>query len=133
MRHFILLEFTAQPVLHVDLLWSMVIPGMQLARACAESGVPCLPVPGACAAVAALSVAGFPCAEFLFFGFLPRRGSALNRKLDEIAEEKRTLIFYEVHNFALKNCCFVLVGSLLGNCFAFILSSILIHSGWFLF
>jgi 16S rRNA (cytidine1402-2'-O)-methyltransferase len=69
---------------------------MQLARACAEAGVPCLPVPGACAAVAALSVAGFPCAEFLFLGFLPRRGSALARKLDEVAAETRTLIFYEV-------------------------------------
>jgi len=81
-------------VLHVFLLG--IFPGMQLARACAEAEIPCLPVPGACAAVAALSVAGFPCAEFLFFGFLPRRGSALNRKLDEIAAEKRTLIFYEV-------------------------------------
>ena len=70
-------------------------PGMQLAAACTAADVPVLPVPGACAAVTALSVTGFECSEFVFMGFLPRRGAALRAKLAELAAEPRTLIFYE--------------------------------------
>ena len=70
-------------------------PGLELARGCAAAGVPVVPVPGPCAAVAALSVAGFPCAEFVFFGFLPKRGSPLTKKVAEMCAEKRTFIFYE--------------------------------------
>ncbi|CAM9324547.1 unnamed protein product [Ectocarpus sp. 8 AP-2014] len=72
-------------------------PGMELAAACAAEGLRVVPVPGACAAVAAVSVAGFPSHEFVFFGFVSgKRGSAVRRrKLAEIAQEPRTCIMYE--------------------------------------
>lgn len=65
-------------------------PGMELAAACAAEGVRVVPVPGACAAVAAVSVAGFPSHEFVFYGFVSgKRGSAVRRrKLTEIAQVK---------------------------------------------
>lgn len=47
---------------------------MELAAACVGAGVPLVPIPGACAAVCAISVSGFPSSEFVFFGFLPRKG-----------------------------------------------------------
>lgn len=61
---------------------------MELAEACAADGIRVVPVPGACAAVAAISVAGFSSHEFVFFGFVSgKRGSAMRRrKLTEIAE-----------------------------------------------
>lgn len=63
-------------------------PGTELAAACAAEGIRVVPVPGACAAVAAVSVAGFPSREFVFFGFVSgKRGSAVRqRKLTEIAQ-----------------------------------------------
>jgi len=70
-------------------------PGALLAAACATAGVPVEPVPGPCALVAALSVSGFPCAEFIFLGFLPRRGAALERKVAAMAADPRPAIFYE--------------------------------------
>ncbi|CAM9990924.1 unnamed protein product [Scytosiphon promiscuus] len=72
-------------------------PGMELAAACAAEGVRVVPVPGACAAVAAISVTGFPSHEFVFYGFVSgKRGSAVRRrKLTEIAQEARTCIMYE--------------------------------------
>eukprot|EP00904_Undaria_pinnatifida_P000225 jgi/Undpi1/10202/HiC_scaffold_28.g12655.m1 len=72
-------------------------PGMELAEACAAEGVRVVPVPGACAAVAAISVSGFASHEFVFFGFVAgKRGSAVRRrKLEEIARESRTCVMYE--------------------------------------
>ncbi len=54
-----------------------------------------MPVPGASAAVAALSVSGLPTDRFLFVGFLPARAAARKRALAEIAPERATLVFYE--------------------------------------
>ncbi|CAN0177440.1 unnamed protein product [Ectocarpus fasciculatus] len=70
---------------------------MELAAACAAEELRVVPVPGACAAVAAVSVSGFPSQEFVFFGFVGgKRGSAVRRrKLAEIAQEPRTCIMYE--------------------------------------
>lgn len=64
---------------------------MELAEACAAEGVRVVPVPGACAAVAAISVSGFASQEFVFFGFVSgKRGSAVRRrKLEEIARVRR--------------------------------------------
>jgi 16S rRNA (cytidine1402-2'-O)-methyltransferase len=52
-------------------------------------------VPGACAAIAALSVAGLPSDRFVFEGFLPPKSAARRARLQELAGEPRTLIFYE--------------------------------------
>jgi len=52
-------------------------------------------VPGACAAIAALSVAGLASDRFVFEGFLPAKGAARRARLSELVAETRTLIFYE--------------------------------------
>lgn len=70
-------------------------PGFRLVRAARAAGVRCLPVPGACAAIAALSVAGLPSDRFVFEGFLPPRSAARRSRLRELAGDPRTLIFYE--------------------------------------
>ena len=71
-------------------------PGLQLAAACAAANVPVVPVPGPCAAVAALSVAGIPdSGEFVFSGFIPRANRARRSKVAEIASEHRAVVIYE--------------------------------------
>jgi 16S rRNA (cytidine1402-2'-O)-methyltransferase len=70
-------------------------PGFRLVRAAREAGIRCVPVPGACAAIAALSVAGLPSDRFVFEGFLPAKSAARRSRLEELAGDTRTLIFYE--------------------------------------
>ncbi len=70
-------------------------PGFRLVRAARVAGIRCIPVPGACAAIAALSVAGLPSDRFVFEGFLPPKAAARRSRLQELAGEARTLIFYE--------------------------------------
>ena len=70
-------------------------PGYRLVAAVAAAGLPIVPVPGACAAIAALSVAGLPTDRFAFEGFLPARSSARRTRLESLAGDARTLIFYE--------------------------------------
>jgi len=70
-------------------------PGFRLVRAARAAGVTVSPVPGPCAAIAALSVAGLPSDRFVFEGFLPARAAARRERLAELAGEARTLVFYE--------------------------------------
>ncbi len=70
-------------------------PGYRLVAAAAEAGIAVVPVPGACAAVAALSVAGLATDRFVFEGFLPARAAARRARLAALAAETRTLVFYE--------------------------------------
>lgn len=70
-------------------------PGFRLVRAARAAGIRCIPVPGACAAIAALSVAGLPSDRFVFEGFLSPKAAARRSRLQELAGEARTLIFYE--------------------------------------
>ena len=70
-------------------------PGFRLVRAARAAGVRVSPVPGACAAIAALSVAGLPSDRFVFEGFLPAKASARRERLSQLAGEPRTLMFYE--------------------------------------
>jgi 16S rRNA (cytidine1402-2'-O)-methyltransferase len=70
-------------------------PGYRLVREARAAGIRCQPVPGACAAIAALSVAGLPSDRFVFEGFLPPKSSARRARLAELAAETRTVIFYE--------------------------------------
>jgi 16S rRNA (cytidine1402-2'-O)-methyltransferase len=70
-------------------------PGFRLVRAAREAGIRCAPVPGACAAIAALSVGGLPSDRFVFEGFLPPKSAARRSRLQELAGDARTLIFYE--------------------------------------
>ena len=70
-------------------------PGFRLVRAAREAGITVSPVPGPCAAIAALSVAGLPSDRFVFEGFLAAKASARRERLQQLAAESRTLIFYE--------------------------------------
>jgi 16S rRNA (cytidine1402-2'-O)-methyltransferase len=70
-------------------------PGFPLVRAARAAGICVVPVPGACAAIAALSVAGLPSDRFVFEGFLPPKSAARRAALALLREESRTLVFYE--------------------------------------
>jgi 16S rRNA (cytidine1402-2'-O)-methyltransferase len=70
-------------------------PGYRLVVRAVREGIPVVPVPGASARTAALSVAGLPPMPFYFAGFLPRRSAARRRKLEELAGLRATLVFYE--------------------------------------
>ncbi|WP_188664586.1 16S rRNA (cytidine(1402)-2'-O)-methyltransferase [Arenimonas soli] len=70
-------------------------PGYRLVREVRAAGLRVIPLPGACAAIAALSVAGLPSDRFCFEGFLPAKGSARRERLTALAREPRTLVFYE--------------------------------------
>ena len=70
-------------------------PGFPLLRRVRELNLPVVAVPGPCAAIAALSVAGLPTDRFIFEGFLPSRRGARQARLQTLAAEQRTLVFYE--------------------------------------
>ncbi|SHN11515.1 16S rRNA (cytidine1402-2'-O)-methyltransferase [Pseudomonas asturiensis] len=70
-------------------------PGYHLVRQARAAGVPVVPVPGACALIAALSAAGLPSDRFIFEGFLPAKAVGRRARLEAVKEEPRTLIFYE--------------------------------------
>jgi len=70
-------------------------PGFRLVREAREAGIKVSPVPGACAAIAALSVAGVASDRFCFEGFLPAKAAARRERIAELAAERRTLVFYE--------------------------------------
>jgi 16S rRNA (cytidine1402-2'-O)-methyltransferase len=70
-------------------------PGYRLVRAARAAGIRVSPVPGACAAIAALSVAGLASDRFSFEGFLPAKTSARRERLTRLAAEPQTLLFYE--------------------------------------
>jgi len=70
-------------------------PGERLARAASAEGFVVEVVPGPSAAIAGLVASGLPTGRFVFEGFLPRKGSARNQRLAELASERRTLVLYE--------------------------------------
>ncbi|MGB5447032.1 MAG: 16S rRNA (cytidine(1402)-2'-O)-methyltransferase [Psychromonas sp.] len=70
-------------------------PGYHLVNECREAGVEVVPIPGACAAITALSAAGLPSDRFSFEGFLPAKEKGKQDKLKALIEETRTMIFYE--------------------------------------
>ncbi|THG86848.1 16S rRNA (cytidine(1402)-2'-O)-methyltransferase [Pseudomonas sp. A-1] len=70
-------------------------PGYHLVRNARAAGVRVVPVPGACALIAALSASGLASDRFVFEGFLPARATARRQRLQALLEEPRTLILYE--------------------------------------
>ena len=71
-------------------------PGYRLIEAALANQLSVIPIPGVCAATAALSVAGLPTDSFIFVGFLAKKKAKRMRQLNELASETRTLIFYAV-------------------------------------
>jgi 16S rRNA (cytidine1402-2'-O)-methyltransferase len=70
-------------------------PGARLVAAAVDAGVTVTAVPGPNAVLAALVVSGLPAERFCFEGFLPRRGPERRRRLESVAGEERTSVFYE--------------------------------------
>ncbi|MFT5421798.1 MAG: 16S rRNA (cytidine1402-2'-O)-methyltransferase [Candidatus Endobugula sp.] len=70
-------------------------PGYKLVNVAREHSVRVVPIPGACALVAALSVSGLPSNQFVFEGFLPAKSSSRCKILESMRREHRTAIFYE--------------------------------------
>jgi 16S rRNA (cytidine1402-2'-O)-methyltransferase len=70
-------------------------PGWRLVNAAQAERIAVIPVPGPCAAIAALSAAGLPTDRFVFEGFLPRREGARAERLVLLCRESRTIVFYE--------------------------------------
>ena len=70
-------------------------PGFYLVRSARQAGLAVVPVPGPSALVAALSVAGLPTDRFVFAGFLPAKQAARRQRLQGMATETATLVFYE--------------------------------------
>ncbi|GAB3286667.1 16S rRNA (cytidine(1402)-2'-O)-methyltransferase [Parahaliea aestuarii] len=77
-------------------------PGYRLVRDAQEAGLVVFPVPGPCAAVAALSASGLPTDRFLFEGFLPGKATARQGRLAELAQRPETLVFYEAPHRVLE-------------------------------
>ena len=69
-------------------------PGFLLVRTCIEEGIEVETLPGATACIPALVQSGFPCDRFCFEGFLPQK-KGRSKRLSELKEEERTMIFYE--------------------------------------
>lgn len=70
-------------------------PGFRLVREANDAGVPITCLPGPSAVLAALVVSGLPVARFAFEGFLPRKSGERRRRLDSLATEERTMVFFE--------------------------------------
>ena len=70
-------------------------PGYRLVQAAIAAGVPVIPIPGACAAIAALSASGLPVHGFIFRGFLSKKPGARGKVLESLKSREETSIFYE--------------------------------------
>lgn len=77
-------------------------PGEDIVKECIQNGIEVTIVPGACAAVAALAISGLSTGRFCFEGFLSMRKTTRNKHLEELKNERRTIIFYEAPH-KLKN------------------------------
>ena len=78
-------------------------PGYRLARAARDAGFPVTTLPGACAAIAGLTLSGLPSDRFLFAGFLPNKDKARRDVLEELSVIDSSLIFYETGPRLLKS------------------------------
>lgn len=70
-------------------------PGFHLVAQARQAGIPVVPIPGANAAIAALSAAGLPAEQFFFAGFPPASGLARDRWFERLGSEQSTVVFYE--------------------------------------
>ncbi len=88
-------------------------PGFELVRAMQQAQLPVMAIPGACALVAALSIAGLPTDRFCFLGFLPAKSSGRKEKLAALKTESMTVILYEAPHRILD--CVQDIGEVLGS------------------
>jgi len=88
-------------------------PGYRLVKKAQQAGIQALTIPGPCAAIAALSIAGLPTDRFAFEGFLPAKTTARELRLQALQSESRTLVFYEARHRII--AFLASVGSVLGE------------------
>jgi len=95
-------------------------PGFRLVRAAHEAGIRVVPIPGACAAISALSASGLPSDRFSFEGFLPAKTHARKQTLEGLKKDTRTLIFYEAPHRIVDSLidCIEVLGSERDACMA---------------
>ena len=70
-------------------------PGYELVQACLGQKIEVIPIPGVTALITALVASGLPTDRFIFEGFLPTKGKERRDRLEQLATETRTLLFYE--------------------------------------
>ena len=70
-------------------------PGFELVARARAAGIPVVPIPGPSAVATALSASGLPADRFLFLGFLPRKGVARRRLVEQAASQPWSVVFYE--------------------------------------
>ncbi len=70
-------------------------PGEDIVRLCAQRGIPVTSIPGACAAITALTLSALPTGRFAFEGFLSGNKTDRRERFDELVNERRTMLFYE--------------------------------------
>ncbi|MBS4014879.1 MAG: 16S rRNA (cytidine(1402)-2'-O)-methyltransferase [Candidatus Latescibacteria bacterium] len=70
-------------------------PGFYLIREAIKNNLPVIPIPGPSALLSALVISGLPSDRFVFEGFLPKRDGRKRKKLEELKQESRTMIFYD--------------------------------------
>ena len=70
-------------------------PGEDIVALCRDKGIPVTSIPGACAAIVALTLSGLPTGRFVFEGFLPVQKKERRERLEELSFEKRTFILHE--------------------------------------
>ncbi|WP_172807805.1 16S rRNA (cytidine(1402)-2'-O)-methyltransferase [Christensenella intestinihominis] len=77
-------------------------PGYELVRRCIAKGIEVESIPGACAAITAVTLSGMDCSRFMFWGFLNQKQAARRRELEEIREKGVPCVVYESPNRILK-------------------------------
>jgi len=77
-------------------------PGFMLVRECVKEGIKVSPVPGASAAIAAVSCSGLPTDRFTFYGFAPKKNGKMKELLETIKERDETAILYESPHRVMK-------------------------------
>jgi len=88
-------------------------PGYHLVQQARAAGIAVVPIPGACALIAALSASGLPADGFIFDGFLPSKTTARRARLEQLAGQSQTLIFYEAPHRLL--ACLTDMSEVLGD------------------
>jgi len=70
-------------------------PGYELIMACAQRGVPVVPIPGPSIVITALVVSGLPTEKFIYLGFLPHKSNGRRRRLESVADDYGTIVVLE--------------------------------------
>ncbi|MBJ16437.1 MAG: 16S rRNA (cytidine(1402)-2'-O)-methyltransferase [Legionellaceae bacterium] len=94
-------------------------PGFHLVKSAREAGIAVVPIPGACAIIAALCASGLPCDTFLFTGFLPAKPLARHNKLKSLEKTQTTVLYESTHRI---HACIEDIRQIYGEHYQFVLA-----------